>query len=100
MDALQRTFATLRPGSGFESARFRAEGRVLPSGYAKVGSEGERLVDDMDSGEHGDAEEAEEEGVVRGAPMNDREARSALEVRHERDEYKVPVGPGEGWVAL
>jgi len=99
MDALQRTFATLRPGSGFESARFRAEGRVLPSGYAKVGSEGERLVDDMDSGEHGEVEE--EEGVVRrGASMNDREGRSALEVQHERDEFKMPVRPGEGWVAL
>ncbi|KAF8521964.1 hypothetical protein BU17DRAFT_64686 [Hysterangium stoloniferum] len=43
-DALQRTFATLRPCPGFESVRVWAEGMVFHGGHSTMGKGGERLV--------------------------------------------------------
>ncbi|KAF8514016.1 hypothetical protein BU17DRAFT_94902 [Hysterangium stoloniferum] len=62
IDALQRTFATLRPGAGFESVRVRAEGRVLPGGYSKMGKGGERLVGEEEEVEGADGDGEEDDG--------------------------------------
>jgi len=106
MDALQRKFANLRPGPGFDSVRVRAEGRMLPHGYAKVGREGERLVDDMDEGD--DQESSRNAPLPSGRSSRDyREQQRTLEndITGEsdlsaRDDLKLPMRPGEGWVAL
>lgn len=109
LDTLQRTFATLRPGAGFESARVRAEGRMWPSGYVKGlakgrgGGEGEggRLVDgegdeegDGGFGQDGSWDDDEKEGT--GGGGGGKGGVGGM----ERDELKMPVRPGEGWTTL
>lgn len=112
-DTLQRTFSslsTLKPGPGFDSARIRAEGRVLPSGFSKLGGKGkgmekERLMDDVDDGDgdensRGRAFGSYERGRKIDTVTRDDTGLSGLSQDSAMDNFKVPVNSNEGWVSL
>lgn len=108
-DTIQRTFSslsTLKPGPGFESARIRAEGRVLPSGFSKVGGKGkgmekERLMDDVDDeNRRGRASGNYERDQRTDNVTRDDTGFSGLSQDSVMDNLKIPVHPNEGWMSL
>ncbi|GJJ10056.1 hypothetical protein Clacol_004282 [Clathrus columnatus] len=105
-DTLQRTFSTLttlKQNPGFESARIRAEGRVLPSGFSKVGGKGERgrLMDDVDD-DQGLYQRGRQSATVSkdDTGLSTLSSISGLSQESGRDDLKVPVHPDEGWISL